>query len=565
MSIFSPSSVRTSFLNKLDTSKACEKLLVFSPKSTRRSFFSKFDSSRVSEQLKLAKLNISSNQVDQILEFAKELSASKENFRNVRKSEFKELANFKIQIFKNGDDKSLNLKNIKIYINPRYKNNQSSDLVSGAFKVFNPCHVLKLDPSGTAEIKLSARLRLDYESTTFNENKEAIRSIYEREIEVLKQFRKTPHICQLKNYTIYMGMHKKLQMEKMVMYQKLYEQDLFSYAVKLSEGEIEKSNKSLKKIFRGCLKGLKTIHEKKLIHADIKMENIFLDWKGRPYIGDLGAVTEITKAQEAIFQGTLGNFAPETIKHYLTQKNLPNIGTAIDIWALGCSLLSLYAKAPPLWSEFIENLFQLTDLQNSLTIRLNTLPKLEVSNDSEIKKNKKHQEEKYRDLSKSAPILMKQYLGIIDTISRYTESLQKLQNKPEVFKDYFTDHSQELSKLSTIISSVDITLKSTVENFFDCYDFCDVANEFTRSEKKFISFKKKDPSFEVLLLEFLLSVVNDALEKQRTILLDTWKLLEEKSSESKGVSDRLKRVLGEMLKVNPDKRITAKEALTLLT
>ncbi|THB67315.1 MAG: serine/threonine protein kinase [Desulfovibrio sp.] len=70
------------------------------------------------------------------------------------------------------------------------------------------------------------------------------------------------------------------------------------------------------KLVLDCLRGLDHIHTKRIIHRDIKPDNIFIDDEGRAKIGDFGVARrlfEITHAETRV--GTPLYIAPEVVKN----------------------------------------------------------------------------------------------------------------------------------------------------------------------------------------------------------------------------------------------------------
>ena len=88
------------------------------------------------------------------------------------------------------------------------------------------------------------------------------------------------------------------------------------------------------------LKGLKYLHDNKIMHRDLKCANIFLMKNGLVKIGDLN-VSKITKSNMARTQtGTPYYIAPEI------WKNKP-YDYKCDIWSLGCIIYEICTSRPP--------------------------------------------------------------------------------------------------------------------------------------------------------------------------------------------------------------------------
>lgn len=93
---------------------------------------------------------------------------------------------------------------------------------------------------------------------------------------------------------------------------------------------------------------LDSLHAAGLVHRDIKPANIFLD-NGRVIVGDLGLVRDLqaeTLTQTGAFVGTPLTAAPEQWTN-----NPGALTPAIDIWALGVTLLWLFDAKPPFTGE----------------------------------------------------------------------------------------------------------------------------------------------------------------------------------------------------------------------
>ena len=110
--------------------------------------------------------------------------------------------------------------------------------------------------------------------------------------------------------------------------------DLFNEAP-LKYEELEKN------VIPSLLKALRYLHSHNIVHRDIKPENIYIDDKGKIYLGDFGIARYIESNidyDEKKF-GTLGYAAPELL--------LPNTGRVkkeSDYYSLGQTLYTLFTK-----------------------------------------------------------------------------------------------------------------------------------------------------------------------------------------------------------------------------
>jgi len=95
-------------------------------------------------------------------------------------------------------------------------------------------------------------------------------------------------------------------------------------------------------IFEGIVRSLHYLHQKKILHRDIKLDNILLDWEKNVKVCDFG-VSRKMKKNEKIFEhiGTPAYLAPEIIK----EKGYE--GFSADIWSLGIlSFIALTGEVP---------------------------------------------------------------------------------------------------------------------------------------------------------------------------------------------------------------------------
>ncbi|CAN6177794.1 unnamed protein product [Urochloa humidicola] len=98
------------------------------------------------------------------------------------------------------------------------------------------------------------------------------------------------------------------------------------------------------------LNGLTYLHERNIVHRDIKCANILVHANGSVKLADFGLAKEITKFNAAkSCKGTVYWMAPEVVNPKKTY------GPAADIWSLGCTILEMLTRQIPYpnmeWTE----------------------------------------------------------------------------------------------------------------------------------------------------------------------------------------------------------------------
>jgi len=112
-------------------------------------------------------------------------------------------------------------------------------------------------------------------------------------------------------------------------------------AIEKQEGEYFLEGQILDWFIQIC-QALKYVHESKILHRDLKSQNIFLTKDNVAKLGDFGIarVFSTTKQEARTMAGTPINLSPEIVngKEYSYQS---------DIWSLGVVLYELCALKPP--------------------------------------------------------------------------------------------------------------------------------------------------------------------------------------------------------------------------
>lgn len=102
--------------------------------------------------------------------------------------------------------------------------------------------------------------------------------------------------------------------------------------------------KVLGRVAEGVLQGLSYLHERRIIHRDIKPQNILLDSMGQVKLCDFGVSGEVVNSLATTFTGTSYYMAPERIQ------GQPYTVTS-DVWSLGLTIMEVAQHRFPFKSE----------------------------------------------------------------------------------------------------------------------------------------------------------------------------------------------------------------------
>ena len=127
--------------------------------------------------------------------------------------------------------------------------------------------------------------------------------------------------------------------------------DLYQKIVECKKKKIYLEEDEVWRIFIQLVKGLKSLHDLKILHRDIKSANVFLFKDGSAKLGDLNVSKVAKKGLGYTQTGTPYYASPEVWKD-LSYDNKS------DIWSLGCVLYEMITLYPPFRAQNMENLFK---------------------------------------------------------------------------------------------------------------------------------------------------------------------------------------------------------------
>jgi len=104
------------------------------------------------------------------------------------------------------------------------------------------------------------------------------------------------------------------------------------------------------KIFIQLVKGLKALHDLKILHRDLKSANVFLLKDGTAKLGDLNVSKVARRGLGYTQTGTPYYASPEVWKDQPYDNNS-------DIWSLGCVLYEMITLRPPFRAQNMEGLY----------------------------------------------------------------------------------------------------------------------------------------------------------------------------------------------------------------
>ena len=289
--------------------------------------------------------------------------------------------------------------------------------------------------------------------------------------------------------------------------------DLYQYLEKNKKKKIKLKEKTIWQIFIQMLIGLNSIHKKKILHRDIKSQNIFLTKNLDIKIGDLGVSKKLIQTNFAkTFIGTPYYLSPEICmeKPYNDKS---------DVWAIGCILYELCTFNYPFNAksqgalllkilnsqpEKIDNNYYSKDLQNMINLLLNKNYELRPS---------------CRDILKMKIILekAKKYNLINDIMNECDNININLLNKKISFKGNKKENN-------IFEKQINIKSKNCKNNFyFDCNEEKPQKNNNNKIIKEALTKIMKKQTGKN---DNIISLINNALKgvestkKEKNIIID---------------------------------------------
>ena len=103
-----------------------------------------------------------------------------------------------------------------------------------------------------------------------------------------------------------------------------------------------------KHILKQIVNAMIYLHEKFIIHNDIKLENILIDFNGNIKISDFGYSVQLNSLDDTRNRnvGTVDYLSPEKL-------NKEDYSFQSDVWAIGVLYYELLFEKPPFWKECI--------------------------------------------------------------------------------------------------------------------------------------------------------------------------------------------------------------------
>lgn len=294
------------------------------------------------------------------------------SFVNYAKSTYKDIADCKVQAGYSYKDSSL----VNVFVKlPQVAAGGPNEIVPGSIKKVDRCYQFAFKRSENVEtpqlesFKPLARVKFNMQTTR---PLEQIAEQFTNEMIILTSLSHRNILSLIEGYS-YVGTRKeadgaKEPFDKIVLFQELFACDMFTELQQelLLLKTTQRLNKAKPLLFQ-LIDAVTYLHSKEIAHCDLKFENVFLKKLlddnrkivTQLVLGDFEMAVPFD--QKTCPKGTLMAIAPEILKN-LDEMKVP----VNDVWALGCMLLILKEKNPPLWSGLIDLFLGYGKLSRSL-------------------------------------------------------------------------------------------------------------------------------------------------------------------------------------------------------
>ena len=225
-----------------------------------------------------------------------------------------------------------------------------------------------------------------------------------------------------------------------------YECNLMDYLY--SNGEFKHNEKFFKNIVQEIAKALKVLHNKKIIHRDIKPNNIFLiknESNPNDYDIKLGNFSSAILINENDYKqiGTIMYTPPEIFKNLKYSEK-------VDLWSLGITLYYIYFGMSPYGLNVNLNLIKHTLYGKKLIYLFSNIPNLDIlfKKLMIINPNERMSHEEFFDYVLNEDFMDKNIIFINNQKNKYKKVLEEIETikKTENYQKLLEDPSKRIKK-----------------------------------------------------------------------------------------------------------------------
>ena len=232
-------------------------------------------------------------------------------------------------------------------------------------------------------------------------------------------------------------------------------------------------------IMKMVLKGLILIHEKNLIHRDVKGANILLSGDGFAKLGDFGVGVQLHDDFRKSKKGSPYWMSPQVV-------NNECYGIGTDIWSLGVTCLELYNGEPP----------------NSCLKPYEVMEKIgkcEINFDELFGENKKHMSESFINFVKKCLVIDEKKRGKAKDLIN-DEFIVKYSKDNKILEELYKKHIKELDEYRKEVEEYEQQMK---------------AKQKKEYEKRLILQKKKEQQNLSIECDLVLQMNNNKEEMNK--------------------------------------------------